>query len=225
MLSTLTVTRPFWRKRAGMLQRFYQSFDHHQTKRLSYRISDLAEIFVIRQSLRLELTDSYLAKVWSCSIKTVQRTLADLEKLHLLKRFTDKPRFIDGRWIRRRVLCLILPSKKTASFLNGHDDRQAKLSLQKEERKDLTKEKSTHPKMCFADYLMTRQGVSRRAWFYWMRKWGAIPSSFGYLHLVHQLIKNRADILESILFDARDAKIPENQNLVGFIVEEIKART
>jgi len=41
---------------------------------------------------------------------------------------------------------------------------------------------------------------------------------------IHQRIKNRPDVLESILFDGLEQKLRGKQ-LVGFTISEIKART
>jgi hypothetical protein len=47
----------------------------------------------------------------------------------------------------------------------------------------------------------------------------------GYLlSHIHQRIRNRPDTLESILFDAEAQKLKDSR-LIGFMVNEIKART
>jgi hypothetical protein len=46
----------------------------------------------------------------------------------------------------------------------------------------------------------------------------------GYLLTnIHQRIRNRPDVLESILFDGEAAKLKDSQ-LVGYVVSEIKTR-
>ena len=76
----------------------------------------------------------------------------------------------------------------------------------------------------FVDYLCEQQRVSKGAWAYWLRKNEAAPQTFGYLlGNIHQRIKNRPDILESILFDGLGQKLRGKQ-LVGFTITEIKSR-
>ncbi|MDP7157980.1 MAG: hypothetical protein QF922_07145 [SAR324 cluster bacterium] len=56
-----------------------------------------------------------------------------------------------------------------------------------------------------------------------MRRWQANPRSMGYLQKVWKGIQYRADVLESIIWAADEAKFSGRQR-VGFIVSEIQAR-
>jgi hypothetical protein len=79
--------------------------------------------------------------------------------------------------------------------------------------------------LAFVDYLSLQRRVTKGAWAFWLRKNEAAPQTFGYLlGSIHQRIKNRPDVLESILFDGEEQKLRGKQ-LVGFTVSEIKLRT
>jgi len=83
----------------------------------------------------------------------------------------------------------------------------------------------TDPSLKFIDYLAMQQRVSKGAFAFWMRRWGAKPSTMGHLlRNIHSKIERRPDILESVLWDAEGQKL-SGQALVGFVVSEIKART
>ena len=76
----------------------------------------------------------------------------------------------------------------------------------------------------FVDWLATQNRVSKGAFAFWMRRWGAKPRSMGYLlDNIHSLIERRPDTLESILWDAEGQKL-SGPALVGFVVSEIKIR-
>jgi hypothetical protein len=80
------------------------------------------------------------------------------------------------------------------------------------------------PSMKFVDYLALQTKVSKGAFAFWMRNWGARPASMGYLlDNIHKKIERRPDVLESILFDGEAAKLRDSQ-LVGYVVSEIKTR-
>ena len=67
--------------------------------------------------------------------------------------------------------------------------------------------------------------VSKGAFAFWMRKWGAKPKSMGYLlGTIHSRIERRPDVMESVLWDAEGQKL-SGPALIGFIVSEVKART
>jgi hypothetical protein len=79
--------------------------------------------------------------------------------------------------------------------------------------------------MKFVDYLALQSKVSKGAFAFWMRRWGAKPKSMGYLlDDIHSRVERRPDILESVLWDAEDQNL-FGPALVGFIVGEVKART
>ena len=84
-------------------------------------------------------------------------------------------------------------------------------------------DKSKRTPFSFQDYLAQRQVVPLGSFMFWMRRWGANPRSMGYLCKVWKAIRNRADVLESILWAANEAKFKGKQR-VGFIVSEIQAR-
>ena len=83
----------------------------------------------------------------------------------------------------------------------------------------------TLPNMKFVDYLALQSKVSKGAFAFWMRRWGAKPKSMGYLlDTIHSKIERRPDVLESVLWDAEGQKL-SGPALVGFIVGEVNART
>ncbi len=78
--------------------------------------------------------------------------------------------------------------------------------------------------MKFVDYLALQNKVSKGAFAFWMRRWGAKPRSMGYLlDNIHSRIEKRPDVLESVLWDAEGQKL-SRPALVGFVVSEIKSR-
>jgi hypothetical protein len=103
----------------------------------------------------------------------------------------------------------------------SHSGQQPKL-----EDKPLAKNSTQSVKQKdFVDYLIDQRRVTKGAWAYWLRKNEAAPQTFGYLlGSIHQRIKNRPDVLESILFDGIEQQLRGKQ-LVGYTIAEIKART
>jgi hypothetical protein len=78
--------------------------------------------------------------------------------------------------------------------------------------------------MKFVDYLALQNKVSKGAFAFWMRRWGAQSRSMGYLlDNIHSRIERRPDTLESILFDAEAQRLRDSR-LIGFVVNEIKSR-
>ena len=217
-------TKPFrkaqvWARRSVHLKTYLQELP----RRLRLDIEALVKIFLTRRSLLLKLTDNYLVKLWECSRATVQRRLEHLEQQGLLKRMTYPPKKqADGTWKQERRLVLILP-KKTNPLLVSHFGSQANL------QQDAVADNSTVPvkilpSMKFVDYLALQTKVSKGAFAYWLRNWGARPASMGYLlDNIHKKIERRPDILESVLWDAEGQKL-SGQALVGFVVGEVKAR-
>ena len=208
-----------WAKRSVHLKTYLQELP----RRLRLDIEALVKIFLTRRSLLLKLADNYLIKLWECSRATAQRRLEYLEQLGLLKRMTQPPKKqADGSWKQDRKLVLILP-KKPNSLLVSHFGSQAN-SQQNAERSSLTVPVKTLPNMKFVDYLALQSKVSKGAFAFWMRRWGAKPRSMGYLlDNIHSLIERRPDTLESILWDAEALKL-SGPALVGFVVSEIKTR-
>ena len=153
----------------------------------------------------------------------MQRRLERLEQLGLLKRMTQPPRKqLNGSWKQDRKLVLLLP-KKPNSLLVPHFGSQAN-SQQNAERSDSTVPVKTLANMEFVDYLALQNKVSKGAFAFWMRRWGAKPRSMGYLlDKIHSKIERRPDVLESVLWDA-DGQNLSGPALVGFVVSEIKSR-
>ena len=209
-----------WAKRSVHLKTYLQDLP----RRLRLDVEALVKIFLTRRSLLLKLADNYLVKLWECSRATVQRRLERLEQLGLLKRLTQRPRKqANGSWKQDRKLALILP-KKPNPLLVSHFGSLAN-SQQNAERFNSTVPAKIDPPMQFVDWLATQNRVSKGAFAYWLRRWGAKPHSMGYLlDSIHSRIERRPDTLESILFDAEAQKL-SGPALVGFVVSEVKART
>ena len=209
-----------WAKRTIHLKTYLQDLP----RRLRLDIEALVKIFLTRRSLLLKLADNYLVKLWECSRATVHRRLERLEQLGLLKRLTQPPRKqANGTWKQKRKLVLILP-KKSNSLLVSHSGSQAN-SQQNAERSNSTVPVNTLPNMKFVDYLALQSRVSKGAFAFWMRRWGAKPRSMGYLlDNIHSRIERRPDVLESVLWDVEDQKL-SGPALVRFVVSEVKART
>ena len=212
-----TQKRQLWANRYRKLKSWVQSLP----PLLILRAEKFISVFFKRKSLSLRLSDSYLKKIWgNISRATVQRTLKKLERLGLLRRLTGPPKKQpDGSWTQQRKLVLLLP--KSLSYLVSHSEQQPELQGNPV-GKNSTQSVKQKP---FVDYLYDQQRVSKGAWAYFLRTQGAEPRTFGYLlGSVHERIKNRPDILESILFDGLEQKLRGKQ-LVGFTVAEINART
>ena len=209
-----------WAKRTVHLKTYLQDLP----RRLRLDVEALVKIFLTRRSLLLKLADNYLVKLWECSRATAQRRLERLEELGLLKRMTQPPqKQSDGTWKQDRKLVLLLP-KKPKSSLVSHFDSLAN-SQQNAERSNLTVTVKTLPNMKFVDYLALQSKVSKGAFAFWLRRWGAKPQSMGYLlDTIHNKIERRPDVLESVLWDAEDQRL-SGPPLVGFVVSEVKART
>ena len=208
-----------WAKRTVHLKTFLQDLP----RRLRLDIEALVKIFLTRRSLLLKLADNYLIKLWECSRATVQRRLERLEQLGLLKRMTQPPRKQpNGTWKQERKLALILP-KKPNPLLVSHFGALAN-SQQNAERSNSTVTAKILPSMKFVDYLALQSKVSKGAFAFWMRRWGAKPRSMGYLlDKIRSRIERRPDVLESVLWDAEGQKL-SGPVLVGFIMSEVKSR-
>ena len=209
-----------WVKRSVHLKSHLQDLP----RRLRLDVEALVKIFLTRRSLLLKLADNYLVKLWECSRATVQRRLERLEQLGLLKRLTQRPRKqINGSWKQDRKLALILP-KKNNPLLVSHFEALAN-SQQNAVNPNSTVPAKVDPPMRFVDWLATQNRVSKNAFAYWLRRWGAKSQSMGYLlDSIHSRIERRPDTLENILFDAEAQRL-SGPALVGFIVGEVKART
>ena len=108
----------------------------------------------------------------------------------------------------------------------GLNKKSQQLNLQAKPAVDnSTQRVKTEPKMPYVDYLSLQAKVSKGSFAFFLRQNNANPKTMGYLlSHIHQRIRNRPDTLESILFDAEAQKLRDSR-LIGFIVNEIKART
>ena len=209
-----------WAKRTVHLKTYLQDLP----RRLRLDVEALVKIFLTRRSLLLKLADNYLVKLWECSRATAQRRLERLEELGLLKRMTQPPqKQSDGTWKQDRKLVLLLPKKPKFSLVS-HFGAQAN-SQQNAERSNSTVPVKALSNMAFVDYLALQSKVSKGAFAFWMRRWGAKPRSMGYLlDTIHSKIERRPDVLESVLWDAEGENL-SGPALIGFVVSEVKART
>ncbi len=205
-----------WAKRSTHLRTQLDNLALKKTQHLDAQA--LIKVFLIRKSLRLKLSDAYLAKVWRMSLRNVQNRLQQLEEVGLIKRFTQPPRKRPEGWRQERTICLII--RNSTSNTVGRKWRQSNLQALPVEKKSTFQ---VQP-LAFEDYLSLQRRVSKGAWAFWLRKNQATPQTFGYLlGSIHQRIQNRPDILESILFDGLEQKLRGKQ-LVGFTITEIKSR-
>jgi DNA-binding Lrp family transcriptional regulator len=201
-----------WAKRSAHLRSHIDSLGLKKTQQLDAHA--LVKVFFFRRSLRLKLSDTYLAKVWQMSLRNVQNRLQQLEQAGLIKRLTGKAkRTAEGFRQDRRIVLLV--GKKSQQL-----NLQAKPAID-----NSTLQVKIKPKMPYMDYLALQNKVSKGSWAFWLRQNQAYPKTFGYLLTnVYEKIKNRPDILESILFDGDAAKL-KDARLVGYVVSEIKTRT
>ena len=195
-----------------------QSKSHYQTllatlpKRLRIDAESIIKVFFIRKSPRLRLTDNYLIKLWECSRATAQRRLKELEDFGLIRRHTKPPQKKDGGFVQFRVLFLVSQKKSLSN------------QVPKVLRKNLTLGQiNREPSISFEDYLSLRRDVPKNSFMFWMRKWNANPRSMGYIKKTWEKVKGRADVLESILFDANGESLQDRER-VGFVIREINAR-
>ena len=200
-----------WSKRSIHLRSHIDSLRLKKTQQLDAHA--LVKVFFFRRSLRLKLTDSYLAKVWQMSLRNVQNRLQQLEQAGLIKRLTSKARrTAEGFRQDRRIVLLV--GKKSQQL-----NLQAKPAVN-----NSTPQVKTKSKMPFVDYLSLQAKVSKSSFAFWLRQNNANPKTMGYLlSHIHQRIYNRPDTLESILWDAEGQKLRDSQ-LIGFVVNEIKLR-
>jgi hypothetical protein len=91
------------------------------------------------------------------------------------------------------------------------------------EKKSTVGQINREPSISFEDYLSLRRDVPKNSFMFWMRRWNANPRSMGYIKKTWEKVKGRADVLESILFDANGENLL-NRERVGFVIREINAR-
>jgi len=200
-----------WSNRSIHLRSHIDSLGLKKTQQLDAHA--LVKVFFFRRSLRLKLSDTYLAKVWQMSLRNVQNRLQQLEQAGLIKRLTGKAkRTTDG--FRQDRLLVLLVGKKSQQL-----NLQAKPAVD-----NSTQRVKAKPKMPYVDYLAIQAKVSKGSFAFFLRQNNANPKTMGYLlSHIHQRIRNRPDTLESILFDAEAQKLKDSR-LIGFMVNEIKAR-
>ena len=215
-------TAQLWAKRSSHVRSYLANLSLKKSQHLDAQV--LIKVFFIRKSLRLKLTDTYLAKLWQMSLRNVQNRLQQLEEVGLIKRMTNpRAERVGDRWRQERKLVLLIKPNSTSSLAS----KKCQLSnLQAEPvDKKLTLQVKTSAKMPYVDYLALQDRVSKGSWAFWLRNNQANPRTMGYLLTnIHQRIRNRPDVLESILFDGEAAKLKDSQ-LVGYVVSEIKTRT
>ena len=200
-----------WSKRSIHLRSHIDSLRLKKTQQLDAHA--LVKVFFFRRSLRLKLTDSYLAKVWQMSLRNVQNRLQQLEQAGLIKRLTSKPRRTAGGFRQDRRIVLLVSKKSQRLNL------QAKPAVD-----NSTQRVKAKPKMPYVDYLAIQATVSKGSFAFFLRQNNANSKTMGYLlSHIHQRIRNRPDTLESILFDAKAQELKDSR-LIGFMVNEIKAR-
>ena len=205
-----------WAKRSTHLRTHLDNLALKKAQHLDAQA--LIRVFLLRKSLRLKLSDVYLAKLWRMSMRNVQYRLEQLEQAGLIKRFTQPPRKRPEGWKQERTLCLIMRS--SIGSLACKKSKQSNLQAKPVEKNSTLQVKS----LAFEDYLSLQRRVSKGSWAYWLRKNEAAPQTFGYLlGSIHQRIQNRPDVLENILFDGLQQKLKGKQ-LVGYAVAEIKSR-
>jgi len=197
-----------WQRRQTHLNSILKAYP----RKIRLDAQELVRVFMARKSLRLRLADNYFCKLWEVSRSTTQRRLAQMENRGLIRRWTGPPRREEGKWKQVRYIFLVC---QTGKQLNR---------LRKQSFKTEPAANSRKTPYSFQDYLAMRQDVKLEAFLFWMRRWNAKPSTFGYLRKVWQSIQHRADVLEAIIWAADDAKV-EGRRRVGFIVSEIQART
>ena len=200
-----------WSKRSIHLRSHIDSLGLKKTQQLDAHA--LVKVFFFRRSLRLKLTDTYLAKVWQMSLRNVQNRLQQLEQAGLIKRLTTKARRTAEGFRQDRQIVLLVSKKSQQVNL------QAKPAVD-----NSTQRVKTKPKMPFVDYLSLQSRVSKSSFAFFLRENNANPKTMGYLlSHIHQRIRNRPDTLESILFDAEAQKLSDSR-LISFMVNEIKSR-
>ena len=97
-----------WAKRSTHLRTHLDNLALKKAQHLDAQA--LIRVFLLRKSLRLKLSDVYLAKLWRMSMRNVQYRLEQLEQAGLIKRFTQPPRKRPEGWRQERTICLIIRS-------------------------------------------------------------------------------------------------------------------
>ena len=178
--------------------------------------------FFQRRSLRLRLTNSYLMKLWETSESTVKRRLNEFLERGILKKITYPPKRKEGGgYSQYRTLILKVP--KSISSLAGQNETLPNKEIKSPIYK--INEGRRNGSLEFPDYLALQKKVSKGAWAFWLNQQGGQQRWMGYLLTsIYPLIKDRPDLLESIIHDGQQQGLTGSK-LVGWVVSEIKART
>ena len=157
-----------WSNRSIHLRSHIDSLGLKKTQRLDAHA--LVKVFFFRRSLRLKLTDTYLAKFWQMSLRNVQNRLQQLEQAGLIKRLTGKAkRTADGFRQDRRIVLLV--GKKSQQL-----NLQAKPAVD-----NSTQQVKAKLKMPYVDYLAIQATVSKGSFAFFLRQNNANPKTMGYL--------------------------------------------
>ena len=119
-----------WAKRSTHLRTHLDNLALKKAQHLDAQA--LIRVFLLRKSLRLKLSDVYLAKLWRMSMRNVQYRLEQLEQAGLIKRFTQPPRKRPEGWRQERTICLIIHN--STSSLVGKKWRQSNLQAKPVEK-------------------------------------------------------------------------------------------
>ena len=179
------------------------------------RLDAIAVIRLFKGRRRGKLTDGLLCRVWECSRATCQRRLSVLEQSGLLKRLTAKPKRVSGVWKQLRIICLLKPKPcvSKADTINPTG---------------FSRNNSINPKgqvfkiSTTAEMLSRRIDVPKRWFAYILRQLGASQLTYP-LGKLWPLMRNRADLLESVLWSL-DSMNPKPKNPAGWLITEVRAR-
>ena len=184
-----------WSNRSIHLRSHMDSLGLKKTQRLDAHA--LVKVFFFRRSLRLKLSDTYLAKIWQMSLRNVQNRLRQLEQAGLIKRLTGKAkRTAEGFRQERRIVLLV--GKKFQQL-----NLQAKPAVD-----NSTQRVKAKPKMPYVDYLALQAKVSKGSFAFWLRQNNANPKTMGYLlGSVHQRIQSGQQVHDIVgALDSRQTK-------------------
>ena len=82
-----------------------QFFDEEMPLELVGYATSLVRLCKKRQTSKLNLPNTYLAKFWKCSVPTVDRKLKQLQEHGVIRRITSGgDKSVDGKWFRTRII-------------------------------------------------------------------------------------------------------------------------
>ena len=141
-------TAQLWAKRSSHVRSYLANLSLKKSQHLDAQV--LIKVFFIRKSLRLKLTDTYLAKLWQMSLRNVQNRLQQLEEVGLIKRMTNpRAERVGDRWRQERKLVLLIKPNST-SFLASKKCQLSNLQAKPVDKK-LTLQVKTSAKMPYVD--------------------------------------------------------------------------